>query len=886
MFLIFVCLWIPEAEIDSALNAVNLKRKSINFDRMGWTETEMVLPVVRKLIEEPLKGGEYSRKVISAINKGELETFKIMSEGLGINLNDIEVRIDDLQDIVEYINLAGYHSCSAFENLKERERKILFSFLPGRWENEEDSTDNWIKNEMKEKYKIKVDTAGINEDSVMLILSKVKMEDLLYSNLIIIKICLNSRNVIEGIKDDSLPVVMNTDYGLMVLGTRGNDCYKSGEYRFIFEPGGDDVYKDRSGAIGYPGDSPVSIILDINGDDRYKSKDMFSIASGFLGSSIIYDCAGDDVYRGSHYSVASGYSGTGVIIDRGGDDLYAGGIFSLGASNFGVGIIYDCGGMDTYRTLCYGEGFASTYGYSIIADLSGSDIYYAGGRYKHIPLQPGSYQSLSQGFGMGVRPSWGGGIGFLYDKNGNDFYNADIFAQGCSYWASAGFLVDGDGQDRYTATEYAQGAGIHLSYGYLMDLKGNDNYFSSYGPSMGEGHDFSCGILIDSSGNDWYSVSGGIGVGIYNSFGLFSDNGGNDVYNITEELGIGDVNTGRGFKGIGIFIDNGGMDKYPENRGGNNISWVNSDYGIGVDKKSSMEYEVFEQKPVPDFKNMKVEEVFKIASEWGVGNNKERVKRAREYLSEKGKEALNFIFKEKLETDDGLELRAIEKVLEENKDSLYPHIDETMRTGNTDKRKNIYRFIGELKLNRYSDSIMSVFDSIEDRVLKRYAIYALGKLEEKRAVDEISRSLNENEPEKITAIRALGWIKDTVTVEPLLECLNSPVVTIRSAAMNALVEFDTLAFNYIRKRIENRFCPELLVVLARTVTVDSTPGGKYRRRGKKIMYNYLQDENWRIREFAVRALNILGGKDVKKRYKLLMDSEPNPFVRGMMEKGI
>ena len=92
------------------------------------------------------------------------------------------------------------------------------------------------------------------------------------------------------------------------------------------------------------------------------------------------------------------------------------------------------------------------------------------------------------GFAIGARPRAGGGIGVLYDRSGNDFYNAEIYAQGTSYWYSLGMLIDERGQDIYNATQYAQGAGVHLSIGYLCDGAGDDSYHSRFGPGQGGAH--------------------------------------------------------------------------------------------------------------------------------------------------------------------------------------------------------------------------------------------------------------------------------------------------------------------------------------------------------------------------------------------------------------
>lgn len=878
MLLLLIPFYIPFSEVDSALSSLNLNREALYFSRLEWIDSKLILPRVIELMENPLKGEEYSDKIIGAINSTLSDLIMSVSYDLGVKLEKQECSINSINELILFLNKVKKLKDDAFKDLSKRDRLILLSKLPGRWENEEDSTDDWLKSVLLERYNIEFDTTHINEDSIMKIFKKVDLKRLLESGFLLYKIALEVPELINSIPDDSLPEIIEMDLGRIIIGSRGVDHY-NGDIPFILEPGGNDVYNNCGGALGILDSTfGLSLIVDVAGNDIYRSDEIITIGASLGGCALMLDMEGDDYYNCSHYSIGSGYMGFGLLIDQSGNDFYKGGIFSIGAANFGLGINIDLDGDDSYRTTSYGEGFGSTYGYGILADYQGSDIYYAGGRYFHTPLQPNSYKSLSQGFATGVRPDWGGGIGFLYDGGGNDFYNGDIYTQGVGYWCSAGFLIDRNGQDRYLATEYAQGAGIHFAYGYLADLGGNDHYFSRFGPSLGEGHDFSCGILIDSKGDDWYSVSGGLGIGLNNSFGLFADISGNDVYNITEKLGIGDVKCARGFCGIGIFLDLGGNDEYPAGRGNDNLSWINNDFGIGIDKRSEVVEEIITQRPVPDFSDMNIEELFKIASEWGVGDNKDRVREARENLSKRGKVALDYIFLNKIYTKSELELRAIEHSLKENRDSMIPYLKANIHNLKEEARKNIFHFIGKFQVTSLSDSLIVALRQSENKYILRYIVHALGKVKEKRAVDELIGYLDEEEPLKINSIKALGEIGDTIAINPLLDQFESPLVTVRSSILKSLISFDTLLYPYIEKRLEKDFHPDLLLLGAKAIASEC---GNYRREVKRSLFIYLDSSDWEKRLYAARGLSLLGGKDVAVKFRLKLDSEPNPLVRGI-----
>jgi hypothetical protein len=882
MIILLILFYIPYAEIDSACAYLNLEEETINFARLEWIENTFILPVVGDLMRSPLKGEKYAERIKKALNESDTVLIKTLSEDLEIYVKIPKINISSPDSLIAVINKAGRLNREAFSGLTDREELILLASLPGRWEIEDFPEDDWLNTVLLDRYRIPFDTTGINEDTVMSIIGKVNFEKLIEAGLLLTLLAEKVPELMDTIEDSKLPMKFETEFGTLIIGTRGDDKYE--KIPFIIDPGGDDKYIDCGGSIGLVDPlSGLSFIVDLAGNDSYSGEEIVSVASGLFGSAVIFDFEGDDTYRSSHYSIGCGYLGFGILKDYGGDDVYRGGIFSLGAGNFGIGMLLDLKGNDFYYTNCYGEGFGSTKGFGLLSDMQGSDIYYSGGKYFDVPLNPNSYNSMSQGFAMGVRPDFGGGIGFLYDKSGNDFYNAGVYAQGTSYWCSAGFLIDEDGQDRYMATEYAQGAGIHLSYGYLADLKGNDHYFSKMGPSQGEGHDLGCGILVDSSGDDWYSVSGGMGVGLANSFGLFADISGSDVYNITEKLGIGDANYARGFSGLGIFLDLRGRDSYTYGRGYNDGYWFNKDYGIGIDKYSETEEEESIQRTVPDFSNMVIEEIFEIASEWGAGDNKDRVAGARAELSNSGEESLDYIFKNKIDTKKGLEFRAIEKTLKGIEDSLLieQYLSANINHAEIRARKNIFVLIGELEMKSLADSLVSILDGEGNEKFRRAIVYAMGKLKEKRSIDKIISFLKEDEPLKLVSIKALGEIGDTNAIDCLFGLIKDPSVTVKSAVMLSLANFDTLLVPHIEKKVKKDFPCELLLVGAKAVEKDSSD---CRERIKNILFKYIEDSDLKKREYAARGLTILGGEDVREKFNMIIDSEESLIVKSIIRR--
>jgi len=356
-------------------------------------------------------------------------------------------------------------------------------------------------------------------------------------------------------------------------------------YHLIIDKGGADTYYGRpGGAIGFLG-KPLSGIIDLSGEDAYLATSFVSFGAGLMGLGALVDLSGNDLYRATHYTTGSGLFGAGFLLDEAGNDLYYGGFFAQSAAMFGVSYLHEGGGDDVMRAFSCAQAFSSVKGCAILDEAGGDDVYYAGGEYLHKPLLANNYRAFAQGYSIGIRPRASGGVSVLLDRDGNDLYQGEVYAQGCSYWYSLGVLLDLSGDDFYSAVQYAQGSGIHLSVGILGDYSGSDHYYSRYGPSQAEGHDLAVGWLVDKRGNDCYQVSGGLGIGLTNSVGIFVDSGGDDTYSTREDMGMGDANRARDAGGVGVFLDLSGKDSYPMGAPcRNGRAWTRGLWGIGWDK--------------------------------------------------------------------------------------------------------------------------------------------------------------------------------------------------------------------------------------------------------------------------------------------------------------
>jgi len=360
-----------------------------------------------------------------------------------------------------------------------------------------------------------------------------------------------------------------TPAGNILIGGDKSNTYLE-DVALILDFGGNDKYFNHAG--GSTRINPYSVVIDLSGDDIYSTAEDFAQGAGFLGGGYLIDLEGNDRYTANNYAQGAAAFGIGMLADLSGRDQYTAIAASQGAAIFGAGMLAEGKGGDHYFGNRFVQGLGYVQGFGAIVEAGGDDNYFAGGLHEDSRSPGKSYQSLSQGFGYGIRPDpvagASGGIGVIAEASGNDTYVADYFAQGSSYWFALGILDDRKGNDRYIAGRYSQGAGIHSSAGVLIDGEGDDNYFADFGVSQGCGHDYGIGFLLDNGGDDRY-ITGAIaqGTGHANGIGVLSDNGGDDGYFMKSPNGQGWGNfepvTREGSFGL-LFDTGGGKDTYSE----------------------------------------------------------------------------------------------------------------------------------------------------------------------------------------------------------------------------------------------------------------------------------------------------------------------------------
>jgi HEAT repeat protein len=854
---------LASATLLDGLRRLEVAPPELGFEKLYAEDDTFRLGIVEELLRDPLRLPQWQTDVVRTARRlaGEPGPLAASLGELGeatAGVSRMMVPPVDLPEFLALCRSAETDLALSFSALTLAEQTRLLVLAPsvwGDWENP-DSPDRLRKGMLQFARSLPADTAFVvSEKPILDAAARVDRGALTAATLQFFTAVSGMAEVAQHLSSSSvssmegilgpITAAQETPWGLFVVGGPGRNVYEARALEriaFLVEPGGDDVYSGTIASALGGLTRPLSAIVDLAGDDLYDGRAPFALAGAVLGVAVLIDEGGDDVYRGEDGSLGAGFFGAGFLFDRGGTDLFEGRNFTQGAGAIGIGALVSWSGdlappgpppekdpafdqglipvagtgarpvrydeNDSYRCARQGQGFASTFGVGLLYDRAGNDGYRAGGEYLHAPLRPHDFQSLSQGFSIGFRPRAAGGIGILIDEEGNDFYDAEVYAQGVSYWYSIGLLFDGGGNDRYHATQYAQGAGVHLAVGSLWDRGGDDQYVAQFGVTQGTAHDLSAGMLRDEAGNDYYLVDGGQGVSLTNSVGIFLDEQGDDLY-ATIGGSQGTLNWARGFSGAALFADLEGKDRYARDApGADGAIWMQDLFAVGIDLDRDI---VLPGETVPEpvltraDSLRSVEELFDTASLWEVGSARESVARARKALIAKGPAALGYVTRERLGTDDGLEYRAIESLARAYPDSASARLVPRLRDRDPKVLANVIRLLGDLK--RVEARLPLVAMLSERRLEEQWVrvIEALGKIGDAKAAPALRPFLRDaQERRRIQTAVALAALRDTTATDRIAEQLDDPLLTVRAAASAALVGLGPPSAGAVLARLDRR----------------------------------------------------------------------------------
>ena len=286
-----------------------------------------------------------------------------------------------------------------------------------------------------------------------------------------------------------------------------------------------------------------------------------------------------------------------------------------------------------------------------------------------------------------------------------------------------------------------------------------------------------------------------------------------------------------------------------------------------------------------------LEELFGIASLWQVGENVEKVARARQELIALGDEALRFILEKKLSSKRGLEWRAISAVVMGNGAAAVKPLQEKLGTGSGIEKRNAVRLLGMLGSRdedpEMRERIVSGADGIfrlleeEDPRLRAATFRALAALQPPDAVLQVTPFLGAaDEATRREAAVALGGIGDPRAVPQLTAALGDALFSVRGPVARALAKIQTQGRDALRKTLRSGADPRLRGLAAEAL------GQEGAAEAVDDLLAALADPSAPVRAHAAEALGRLGDGRALEPIRQALARESDPFPRWALEKAL
>lgn len=376
-----------------------------------------------------------------------------------------------------------------------------------------------------------------------------------------------------------------------IVSCRSHDTFRESA-DFFLHLGEGGIFHTNAG--GTEGVRSAALHVGLHGGNQYLGG-KFVQGSGVLGVGVLANFEGNNSYEAQAYSQGAGFFGSGLLMAFGGNQSYSVAFGGQSFALFGSSLLWNKGGNNIFFAK---EGMAqaasSTLGVAFLLEEGGSNIFLAGELESKCSDRS---LGIGQGGSVGVRncpwegrPSFYGGVSFLYVCGNGNLFQIPWFGQGSGYVLSAGILVhEGDGS-RFAARVDSQGQGLHLSAGLLLS-KGGNNWFDGGWGSLGVAGDRSTGMAIHTKGgNIFQGTVQSVGTARKEpSLGVFIGLGGNNSYSFA---GLSNANIQLPAAPYrwpsALFLSLGKRSVYPQGVDGmlrcQGCRWGVGDHAIGVDQ--------------------------------------------------------------------------------------------------------------------------------------------------------------------------------------------------------------------------------------------------------------------------------------------------------------
>lgn len=777
------------AYIRQALAALGMTPRDLGFKK-DVAESDHVLPAVQHILYGPLSLPDFGRTILNAL--------EVSPTPLTPPHAVVSPQSPAMTNVVELL----YEAALQAQPFLPKPNKAAFEawlveFLSDKADRRRFAPELYRRDEALELQDDEVANAllAVPVDSAALRGAFLKLLRAVYKALRLLAVPESERGKkIPDLMKSETDFTRDTPLGKIICTSASGQTF-SNEAFLIIATGHDNLFLNSAGGANGLQGRPISIVIATGHGNRYVATNLVAQGAGLFGIGILVDLGSNSTFSARHIAQGAGLYGCGALLAGTGEQRFEADTFCQGAGFFGMGVLRQGGGNTGYGAANKAQGFGGTAGYGILLDEGGDDCYVAGGKYP-CAWTPGRCFSLAQGFGFGLRPFAGGGLGLLCDLGGNDYYKADVYGQGASYWYSLGLLLDCGGHDLYEAYQYCQGAGIHLSVAALLDLWGHDTY-TAHAICQGAAHDYAVGMLIDRAGDDRYTGnSTAQGAALYNSFAMLLDRRGDDHYvgtNPKQSQAAGHDGARREYGSIALLLDLAGDDFYSQGQSNNSI-WIKPFHGAGLDcearhvfwSKSEPvpEPPVISKRPpcAPVDVHHPTEKLIRRAV-----SDRDDADAANRELKGRAAELLPYLLT-RVDTPNVSLRSKIEELVDVVGTNAVPMLLEAIRTARNDEMARMCCYF-LARFETATNAIPVVLPLLQREKTRATAFYTLGHLRAREALEPALAALDDpDELVRLRAVQALGRIGDARAIPRLRAVLRDPVWYVRFAAEEALTK--------------------------------------------------------------------------------------------------
>ncbi len=283
---------------------------------------------------------------------------------------------------------------------------------------------------------------------------------------------------------------------------------------------------------------------------------------------------------------------------------------------------------------------------------------------------------------------------------------------------------------------------------------------------------------------------------------------------------------------------------------------------------------------LPDTLKSRLEELYRTAKKWGVGENRQKVPEARKELAGYGEAALQFLFTEKIRTLNPLELRVFKVVVRRNRQRALPYLHQALESENDTIRRVVLWLIGEVKDSSALPRLQALLTSERRPRMRARILRTLGKVGDTLAAPWVAACLQDTSRfVRNAAAAALADLHAPRWVSRYLALLEDPDFQVRQAGLRGLAREPATALDSLERRLRHHLRPTELQALARVLAAREKPlPGPRARALRALLVPLLNHPDARVRLYAAKSLSSLGGKSLKSLLQIRLDQETDPVV--------